>query len=206
MYILGINSAYHEPSACLIKEGQIVAAVEEERFTRVRHGKPANLKNPHEIPEHSIRYCLDVAGIQLRDVDHIGYPFLPEKRKVYNVGLDEEVTLGCAGSPEGEQDFFDLLQSVPEVLSSRFNDDIHGRFIWLEHHLCHASSAFHVSPFEQAAILSLDGIGEATCTWFGRGDGNKIIALSELLYPNSLGLLWTKISRFLGFGNTANGR
>ena len=200
MYILGINSAYHEPSACLIKAGQIVAAVEEERFTRIRHGKPANLKNPHEIPENSIRYCLDVAGIQLRDVDHIGYSFLPEKRRAHNVGLGEEVTSGCAGSPEGEQLFFDLLQSVPEVLSSRFNEDIRDRFIWLEHHVCHAASTFYLSPIEQAAILSLDGIGEATSTWFGRGDSNRITALRELIYPHSLGLLWTKMSHFLGFG------
>jgi carbamoyltransferase len=200
LYILGINSAYHEPSACLIKESQIVAAVEEERFTRVRHGKPANLKNPQEIPEHSIRYCLDVAGIQLRDVDHLGYSFLPEKRRVHNVGLGEEVTPGCAGSSEREQRFFDLLQSVPEVLSSRFNDDIRDRFIWLEHHLCHASSAFYLAPIEHAALLSLDGMGEATCTWFGRGDGNRMVALRELFYPDSLGLLWTKMSRFLGFG------
>jgi carbamoyltransferase len=200
MYILGINSAYHEPSACLIKAGHIVAAVEEERFTRVRHGKPANLKNPHEIPANSIRYCLDVAGIRLRDVDHIGYSFRPEKRLAHNIGLGEEVTAGCADSQEREQLFFDLLQSVPEVLSSRFNDDIRDRFIWIEHHVCHASSTFYLSPIEQAAILSLDGIGEATCTWFGRGDGNRLAALRELIYPHSLGLLWTKMSRFLGFG------
>jgi carbamoyltransferase len=200
MYILGVNSAYHEPSACLIKEGQIVAAVEEERFTRIRHGKPANLKNPHEIPENSIRYCLDAAGIQMRDVDHIGYSFLPEKRRAYNLGLGEEVTGGCAGSPEREQRFFDLLQSVPEVLGSRFNDNLRDRFLWLEHHLCHASSTFYLSPCEQAAILSIDGIGEAACTWFGRGDGNRMVALREVTFPNSVGLLWAKMSRFLGFG------
>jgi carbamoyltransferase len=200
VYILGINSAYHEPSACLLKGGHLVAAVEEERFTRVRHGKPANLKNPQEIPERSIQYCLDVAGIQLQDVDHIGYSFLPEKRRDYNMGLGEESAAECVGKQEREQLFFDLLQSVPAVLGSRFNDDIRGRFIWLEHHVCHAASAFYPSPFKQAAILSLDGIGEVTCTWFGRGDGNRIAALREYFFPDSLGLLWTKMSHFLGFG------
>ena len=200
MYILGINSAYHEPSACLIKDGQIVAAVEEERFTRFRHGKPANLKNPQEIPEQSIRYCLETAGIELQRVDHIGYSFVPEKRITYNMSLGEEVTSGCAGSPEGEQLFFDLLKSVPDVLGQRFHNDVHNRFNWLEHHACHASSSFYVSPFEEAAILSIDGIGEATSTWFGRGNGNRITPLRELPYPGSLGLLWTKMSRFLGFG------
>jgi len=200
MYILGINSAYHEPSACLIKDGKIIAAVEEERFSRVRHGKPANLKNPHEIPESSIRYCLEAAGIGLKDVKHIGYSFSPEIRRRHNVDIGEEVTPGLAGSRDGEQLFYDLLQTVPNVLSTSFDNDISDRFHWLEHHICHASSAFYVSPYERAALLSIDGIGEAACTWFGRGDNNRITSLHELNYPSSLGLLWTKMSRFLGFG------
>lgn len=200
MYILGINSAYHEPSACLIKNGKIVAAVEEERFSRVRHGKPANLKNPHEIPEHSIRYCLESGGIHARDLDKIAYSLVPEKRLSHNVNLGEEVVAGGAGSREGEEEFFALLQSVPGVLAHMLDEDILDRFLWIEHHACHASSAFFVSPFEQAAVLSLDGIGEATCTWFGRGDGTRLTTIRELEYPNSLGLLWTKMSRFLGFG------
>jgi carbamoyltransferase len=200
MYILGINSAYHEPAACLIKDGRIIAAGEEERFTRVRHGKPANLKNPHEVPENSIRYCLEAAGIQAGDLAKIAYSFVPEKRLAHNMGIGEETFSGGAGSQEGERQFFELLQSVPGVLSGLLDMDITDRFIWLEHHACHASSAFYVSPFDRAAILSLDGIGEATCTWFGRGDDTRITALRELEYPSSLGLLWTKFSRFLGFG------
>lgn len=199
-HVLGVNSAYHEPAACLIRDGVIVAAVEEERFTRVRHGKPANLKNPHEIPEHSIRYCLKTAGIEASDVDAIGFSFVPEIRLRHNVSVGEEVTTGLAGSVEGEKVFFDLLSSVPHVLGEILGEDIRARFHWLEHHLCHASSSFFVSPFERAAILSLDGIGEATSTWFGRGEGNRIAAIQELPYPASLGLLWTKMSRFLGFG------
>jgi carbamoyltransferase len=200
MYILGINSAYHEPAACLIKDGRIVAAVEEERFTRVRHGKPANLQNPQEVPENSIRYCLETAGIKACDLAKIAYSFVPEKRLAHNMGIGEETFSGGAGSKEGEQKFFELLQSVPGVLSGMLDLDITDRFVWLEHHACHASSAFYVSPFDQAAILSLDGIGEATCTWFGRGDDTRITTLRELEYPSSLGLLWTKFSRFLGFG------
>lgn len=200
MYILGINSAYHEPAACLIKDGRIVAAVEEERFNRVRHGKPADLKNPQELPERSIRYCLDAAGITAGDLDFIGYSFVPDKRLAHNVGIDEETVEGVAGSPEAEELFHDLLSTVPQETSKLLGEDVGDRFVWIDHHSCHAASAFFVSGFEEAAILSVDGIGEATTTWFGRGKGNRFEALKELAYPSSLGLLWTKMSRFLGFG------
>lgn len=199
-YILGINSAYHEPSACLIKDGHVVAAAEEERFTRVRHGKPADLQNPHELPEQSIRYCLAAAGITAEELDHIGFSFVPEKRLNHNIGLDEETAPGTAGSPEAEKQFQELLLTVPAVLSRMLGTDVTGRFRWIEHHICHAASAFFVSPFDEAAVMSIDGIGEATTAWFGMGRGNRLEVLKETLYPNSLGLLWTKMSRFLGFG------
>lgn len=200
MYILGINSAYHEPAACLLRDGEIVAAVEEERFNRFRHGKPANLANPQELPIASIRYCLDVAGIQARDIDRIGYSFVPEDRFSHNVGLSEETMPGIAGSLEAETRFRDLLLSVPATLSRMLEEDVSDRFDWIPHHSCHAASAFWASPFEEAAVLSIDGIGEATTTWFGQASGNRIDAVKQLVYPNSLGLLWTKMSRFLGFG------
>ncbi len=200
MYILGINSAYHEPAACLIKDGRIVAAVEEERFNRVRHGKVADLKNPDEIPTRSILSCLSQAGITAKDVAHIGYSFVPYKRLRHNVGIDEEVFEGVAGSQETEELFQELLLSVPKVLGDLLGDDVSNRFHWLEHHRCHAASAFFVSPFEESAVLSVDGIGEATTTWFGKGLGSKLEVVKELTYPASLGLLWTKMSRFLGFG------
>lgn len=200
VYILGINSAYHEPAACLIRNGRIVAAVEEERFNRIRHGKPANLQNPHEIPVKSIRSCLRQAGITGQQIDHIGFSFVPELRLRHNVGLQEPVSPGTAGSPEAEERFAELLHSVPNVLGELLGCDVTERFHWLEHHVCHAASAFFVSPFEKAAVLSVDGIGEATSTWFGAGRGTRLETLRELPYPASLGLLWTKMSRFLGFG------
>ncbi len=200
VWILGINSAYHEPSACLVKNGEIVAAAEEERFSRIRHGKRADLLNPHWLPEESIKFCLDFAGIKPGDLDYIGYSFLPEKRLAFNIGSDKQTMPGCAGSREGEEHFYELLKTVPDRLSELLGEDISYKFQWLEHHLCHASSAYFVSPFEEAAILSVDGIGEATSTWLGVGKGNKIEAIKEITYPNSLGFVWTKLSRFLGFG------
>ncbi len=198
--ILGINSAYHEPAACLIRDGEILAAAEEERFNRVRHGKRADLLNPHELPKQAIQFCLDIAGIKVSDVDAIGFSFLPQKRLEQNVVVDREAEPGCAGTHEGEERFHKLLLTVPRMLSDFMGEDITERFHWIEHHLCHAASAYFVSPFNEAAILSVDGIGEATSTWLGVGHGNRILPLKEIRYPNSLGFLWTKMSRFLGYG------
>jgi len=200
-WILGINSAYHEPSACLVHNGKLVAAAEEERFSRVRHGKPADLKNPHWLPEQSIRYCLAEAGIESGAITEVGYSFAPELRLAGNVAVDTEATPEGAGTIEGEERFYRLLRQVPQRLSLLLGQDVRDRFRWIEHHLCHAASAFFVSPFEDAAVLSVDGIGEAATTWLGRGQGNRLHLLAEFGYPNSLGLLWTKLSRFLGFGN-----
>ena len=200
-WILGVNSAYHEPSACLIHNGKIVAAVEEERFNRVRHGKHADLKNPHWLPEQSIRYCLAEAGIKAQTITHVAYSLAPELRLASNVSVDAETAPGGAGTQEGEEFFHRLLRQVPQRLSLLLQEDVRDRFRWLEHHLCHAASAFFVSPFEDAAVLSVDGIGEATTTWMGYGQGNRLHKLREIAYPNSIGFLWTKLSRFLGFGN-----
>ncbi len=200
VHVLGVNSAYHEPAACLLRDGEVVAAAEEERFNRVRHGKPADLLNPHFLPERSIRFCLEYAGIKPRDLSHIGYSFVPGTRFVFNARLDEETVPGAAGTAAGEQEFYRLLRLVPGRLSELLGEDITDRFHWLEHHLCHAASAFFVSPFEEAAILSVDGIGEAASIWLGVGKGNQMRAVREIQHPNSLGFLWTKTSRFLGFG------
>jgi len=107
---------------------------------------------------------------------------------------------------EGENIFHGLLNLVPAGISRILGEDVTGRFHWIEHHLCHASSAFYVSPFEEAAILSVDGIGEATSTWMGVGRGTSVRALREIRYPNSLGLLWTKASRFLGLASMGSGK
>ena len=162
MYILGINSAYHEPSACLVRDGRILAAAEEERFNRIRHGKEANLTSPHELPVESIRFCMQRAGIQPADLDHVAFSFEPRLRLDHNVGIDRETTPGGAGTPEGEATFYELLRTVPARLRELLGEELRAEFHWLEHHACHASSAFFISPFEEAAILSIDGIGEGS--------------------------------------------
>lgn len=199
MYILGLNCAYHESAACLIKNGKIIAAVEEERFNRIKHAKPARVDNPDELPIHAINYCLKTAGIKLKDIDHIGFSFNPKKR-LKNIGADKYFIKGDWGSKEGEELFYKRIKTIPEKLNQLVGQDISEKFHWIDHHLCHAASAFFVSPFKEAAILSVDGIGEFTTTWLGYGNNNKIKALREIEYPNSLGFLWEKFSKFLGLG------
>jgi len=198
IYILGLNSAYHESSACLIKDGKIIAAVEEERLNRKKHAKPAKVDNPDELSVNAINFCLKKAGITLKDVDYIGFSFSPAKR-LRNKYFDEKVTEGSWGSTDGEDLFYQKLMQIPQKLSELYNVDVKGKFQWIDHHTSHAGSAYFVSPFEEAAILVVDGIGEFESTTLYKGKGNKIKRIRSITYPHSLGFLWEKLSQFLGF-------
>src|SRR5579885_916885 len=195
MYILGINSAYHESSACLLHNGAIVAAAEEERFTRRKHGKSARVDNPQELPENAIAYCLARAGIGLHEVRHIGFSLFPTRR-LQNRWLEDSVVDGDWGSVSGEETFYALVNQVPQKLRKA---GFTGEFSWLDHHICHAASAFYVSPFQTAAILVVDGIGEIASTLLAYGEDKTISVLQETMYPSSLGFLWEKMSKYLGF-------
>ncbi len=197
-YILGINHAYHESSACLIKDGSIVAVAEEERFNRKKHAKPARIDNPDELPVNAINFCLERAGITLAEVDYIGSSFSPAKR-LRNKGFEDLVIEGDWGSHSGESLFYEKLQQVPQRLSEIYGVDVKGKFHWIDHHTSHAGSAYFISPFEEAAILVVDGIGEVESTTLYKGNGNKIKRLKSINYPHSLGFLWEKLSQFLGF-------
>jgi len=199
MIILGINSAYHESSAALIRDGALIAAVEEERFTRVKHGKRARVDNAHLLPIESIEYCLAEAGIKFHDIDYIGFSFNPEKRLKNNVGADPYYEPGSWGSTEGERLFYSLLRSIPEKLEALYETSLGDRFHWIDHHVCHACSAYYVSPFSDAAVLSVDGIGEYETAWLGKATGNKLSHITSQVYPDSLGFLWERISTHLGF-------
>lgn len=197
-YIFGLNSAYHESSACLIKDGKIVAAAEEERFNRKKHAKPARVDNPDELPVNAINFCLEKAGISLKEVDYIGFSFSPVKR-LWNKYFEERVTKGSWGSAEGEDLFYQKLMRIPQKLSKLYGVDVKGKFQWIDHHTSHAGSAYFVSQFEEAAILVVDGIGEFESTTLYKGKGNKIKRIRSITYPHSLGFLWEKLSQFLGF-------
>ena len=198
MFILGINASYHESSACLIDDGVIVAAVEEERFNRIKHGKIARVETASELPWQSIEFCLNSAGVSLSQVDHIGYSFDPVVRLTKTLSYDHGYSLVPAdyGTPEGEGELFaGLMRSRRELGKRGFTGIFHN----LRHHDCHAASAFLVSPFESAGVLVVDGIAEFETTTLYAGRGNRLQRLRSIDYPNSLGLLWEKLCRFLGF-------
>ncbi len=199
IYILGINCAYHESSACLIRDGQLIAAVEEERFNRVKHGKPANIDNSDELPEAAITHCLQVAGLDsLAQVDYIGYSFEPEDRLRKNLTHQHNYPIpeGDFGTEAGEKLFYSKNLNVEKKIRLK---GFAGQFFYLDHHDCHAASAFYVSGYEQAAVMVIDGIGEFESTTFYKGDGIQLHKLRHFEYPNSLGFLWEKMSAFLGF-------
>ena len=172
IHILGVNTAYHESSACLLRDGEIVATAEEERFNRIRYGKHSRVDNPDELPEQAMAWCLKQGGIGWKDLAAIGYSLDPEQRRRQNVNLPDAKRMkpGDWGTPEGEETYYRHSLAARDKLVARAPQ---ARFHFLPHHLCHAASAFFASPFEEAAVLVIDGIGEFNSTWLGLGAGGQ---------------------------------
>lgn len=198
MYILGLSSFYHDSAACLIKNGEIIAAVQEERFTRVKHDK--------SFPSNSINYCLQEGCISINDIQHIVFyekPFLKFERLL-------ETYLAFA--PKGFRSFSlampiwikeKLFQKklIIDELEKIFGDkfDLKDKILFSEHHLSHAASAFYPSPFEKAAVLTIDAVGEWTTTSIAVGNGKDLNIVKEIHFPHSLGLLYSAITYYTGF-------
>ncbi|MBN1869490.1 MAG: carbamoyltransferase [Candidatus Omnitrophica bacterium] len=189
-YILGISAFYHDSAACLVKDGKIIAAAQEERFTRKKHDLA--------FPSHAIHYCLSEAGITSRELDYVGFyekPFVKFERLLFTY---------FAYAPVGILSF---LKAMPIWIKQkiflkeliRTELDYEGEIIFTEHHESHAASAFYPSPFEEAAILTMDGVGEWASSSFGSGKGNAIELLSEIRFPHSLGLLYSAFTYYVGF-------
>src|SRR5436305_3431142 len=218
MYILGINAVYHDPAACLVKDGRVIAAAEDERFTRIKHGKRPIPFSTYELPFHAIDYCLREGGINLIDVDHISYSYDPYLLLGPHQG-DATITLPLEPSAhpvpaEWESGWDPLFLSsivnaprqlaggVPLHLQTRFRGfHSHGSYQWrfVEHHLAHAASAFLPSPFAQAAVMTIDGRGEKATTTYNIGEGNTLQRLGQVNFPHSLGLLYEQVTEYLGF-------
>ena len=196
MRILGISAFYHDSAAALIEDGRIVAAAQEERFTRRKHD-PA-------FPHSAITYCLGEAGITANSLDHVVFydkPFLKFERL-----LETYIAL----APRGYRSF---KMSIPLWLREKlfqksllrdelkkFVDDFDtSRLLFCEHHLSHAASAFYPSPFESAAVLTMDGVGEWATTSAARGNGNALEIFQEIHFPHSLGLLYSAVTYYTGF-------
>ncbi len=204
MNILGINAAYHESAACLLVDGQVVMAVEEERINRIKHGKLALPKLAKLLPWASVKLCLEQGGLMIQDIDYVGFSFDP---KLLQDGVTTWKDSGrnliswplestSYQTREGGLIFLDgILSAETQLKDAGFQ----GKFLFLPHHDCHAASAFLVSPFHSAAVLVVDGIGEWASTTMYLGEGNRLRKVDEFLFPNSLGFLWEKLSLFLGF-------
>lgn len=218
MYTLGINAAFHDSSACLVRDGVIVAAAEEERFTRIKHGKRPVPFSTWELPFHAIEFALRTAGITIADVDHVAYAFDPRQQlgaRMHDPSVAIPMDLSrFEHGPEWDSPWDSLFLSsivnaprqladgAPHHLRPAFRGATWtGPYEWhfVDHHLAHAASAFLPSPFESAAVMSLDGRGERATTTYWRGTGTALEQLGEVRMPHSLGLLYEAVTSYLGF-------
>jgi len=191
MYILGISCFYHDAAAALLDDGQLIAAAEEERFTRIKHD--------FDFPERAIDYCLDYAGIKAKDLDYVVFyekPFYKFERillttfktfpRSWNVFREAMIVW--------LSDKLWVKSTIREKIGIEYD-----KILFTEHHLSHAASAFYPSPFDEAAILTADGVGEWATTTMGIGKGIDIKLFNEIKFPHSLGLLYSAFTAFLGF-------
>lgn len=190
MYILGISAFYHDSAACLVKDGEILSAAQEERFTRKKHD--------HNFPQKAIEFCLKDAGISAEQLDLIAFydkPFLKFERLL-------ETYLAYA--PVGIKSFIKAMPLwikeklwMKEMIKEKLGYT--GKIIFPEHHESHAASAFYPSAYNKAAIITMDGVGEWTTTSYGIGEGNEIQLYADIKFPHSLGLLYSALTYYTGF-------
>ncbi|MCP4202437.1 MAG: hypothetical protein GY769_10955, partial [bacterium] len=190
--ILGLSAFYHDSAAALVVDGEIVAAAQEERFTRKKHD--------FRFPQHAIDYCLEEAGLDASELDHVAFYDKPLTK--FERLLETYVTYAPAGfrsfrmaMPLWLKEKLWLPRQMDKGLHSKFK----GRYVFTEHHESHAASAFFPSPFDRAAILTMDGVGEWATASFGVGRGNRVDLSHELHFPHSLGLLYSAFTYYTGF-------
>ncbi|MEE8164317.1 MAG: carbamoyltransferase N-terminal domain-containing protein, partial [Myxococcota bacterium] len=189
--ILGISAYYHDSAACLIQDGKIVAAAQEERFSRKKHDD--------RFPQNAVAFCLESSAIQASDLDLVTFYDKPLLK------FDRLLETYIAYAPSGFKLFLMgmpvwLRQKLhtPRELDAGLGKQYKGRYVFTEHHESHAASAFYPSPFEEAAILTLDGVGEWATGTIGFGRGNRLEMKKELRFPHSLGLLYSAFTYFTG--------
>lgn len=192
MIILGINAFHGDSSACLIRDGELVAAAEEERFRRVKHWAG--------FPSQAIGYCLKSADLDVNRVDYVAV----NRRTRANLGRKLIYVLTRRPSLKMVWERLQAAREIvgiPQLLQEHFAADagVQGRTCYVEHHRAHLASSFLVSPFARAALLSVDGFGDFVSTMAGRGEGNRIQPQRQIYYPHSLGLFYTAITQYLGF-------
>ena len=198
MYILGISAFYHDSAACLIKDGEILAAAQEERFTRKKHDAG--------FPHHSIEYCIEEAGIAPIEIVNVVFyekPFLKFERllETYLAFAPQGFTSFAKAMPVWVKDKLFQKSILTKELSNTLGSEVNWRerLLFSEHHLSHAASAFYPSPFDSAAVLTLDGVGEWTTTSMAIGRGKVLKVVKEIHFPHSLGLLYSAFTHYTGF-------
>lgn len=198
MYILGVSAFYHDSAACLLKDGEIIAAAQEERFTRKKHDAA--------FPAQAVAYCIAQAGIRPDAIDHVVFyekPFLKFERllETYLAFAPRGFRSFSAAMPLWiKEKLFQktmLVKDLSEVLDDQV--DWKSRLLFSEHHLSHAASAFYPSPFDSAAVLTLDGVGEWTTTSVAVGQGRDLKVIKDIQFPHSLGLLYSAFTYYTGF-------
>jgi len=217
MYTLGINAAYHDCSASLVADGQLIAAAEEERFTRYKHGKRPVPFTTWQLPFYAIDYCLREADIHLADVSHIAYSYNPylllgDYKNSATISLPLEPSKQGAGDWLSPWDplFLSYIVNAPRQLASgaplhlkkRFLGVRHdGPYQWhfVDHHLAHEASAFLAAPFDECAVLTFDGRGERATTSYGIYANSEFRSMKQVNLPYSLGLLYEVVTEYLGF-------
>lgn len=198
MRILGISAYYHDAAACLVVDGELVAAAQEERFTRKKHDAG--------FPAHAIRYCLAHAGISPTQIDHVVFydkPFLKFERllETYLAWAPRGLRSFLASMPLWLKDKLFQKTVIADALKDLWGDAVawDQRLLFSEHHLSHAASAFFPSPFERAAVLTMDGVGEWTTTSLAIGDGHRLSVHKEIHFPHSIGMLYSAFTYYTGF-------
>ena len=191
MNILGISCYYHDAAACLVVDGELMAAASEERFTRI--------KQDAEFPKNAIEYCLAEAGLQAADLDYVAFydkPYLKFERILETY---------IAGAPRGLPSYLQAIPLwikkklfIPKLIADSL-PGFEGKMLFPEHHESHAASAFYPSPYQDSAFLTIDGVGEWASTSFGVGKGHELTILEEIHFPHSLGLLYSAFTYYTGF-------
>jgi carbamoyltransferase len=217
VYTLGINAAYHDCSACLVHNGEVLAAAEEERFTRIKHGKRPVPFSTWQLPFHAIDYCLKEAGIALADVQHVAYSYDPwlllgahKDKESISLPLQPSAYPSDEWLSPWDPLFLSSIVNAPRQLASgaphhirkRFRGVRHdGPFQWhfVEHHLAHEASAFLAAPFDECAVLTMDGRGERATTSYSVYRDRRYQRIKQVNLPHSLGLLYESVTDYLGF-------
>ncbi len=190
MYILGISCFYHDAAACLIRDGEIVAAAAEERFTRKKHD--------NGFPKKAIQFCLDYAGIAANELDIVGFYEKPLIKfdRIFHQHL-QHFPKSFSTFKQTAGSWFTQKLNIEDLLKKEF--DYHGKVAYIPHHLSHAASTYFLSPFKNACVVTIDGVGEWATTTIGQGRGAEVHIDQEIQFPHSLGLLYSTLTTYLGF-------